>query len=1140
LNSQGAVAFINVTNPGSGYRSTPTITFLGGGGTGSGAVAYPRMTNDVVRQFRTVIKYDRFQYQTSVLTWSSNGTYDPGTLVRYDNRVWSATPADSTAVVGPTFDLENWTEVNAATYTYPGSSYPTGLTGVDRTMGLYVPGVNEPGLDLPLLVDGIDYPGVQVWGEYFTGTQTLDADYQSAFADIYLGTRFSDINVNGGEFVGPYEGHAPEELVNGAEYDTMDLRVYTRPGSDWQNDGHGFQIGTRRYEYDVAVTDTFSWADIVEHPFNIIVSNLTTGLVLNQDIDYTVNWVDQTITVLANVSTGEIINIDVYEIGGGSQLYRMNYVGSEIVDSTVIVPVSYAQLVDVYVFINGNIVSNPVDLAPYTASIPYDYNLEYQSLDIVFNDNEITITGTNGTSDLITCNNSSALTVGQPIVFFGTGFGGIVAGQTYYVQNISSGTQFAISSIAGATTPDGLSTASGSMTARPQGAFYRATQTVPPGISLTNTAYWLPFVPSQRTKVTINDAFTANDGLAILVLGNATSITVTDTQQSGNAIILQGSLASLSVGQTVTFSGYSLGGIETNVDYEILTIVDDSINAITITQNGVTEVSLIDDQATWTGELTAKFVPTDYQSWSTPVTETFVVDAAIQTVGAVTLQQVPTGTNPANMVVNVNGIRLTGPTCIEWIGDGTTNSFGLPQRMGASFLQSSIDAVNDIQVYVNGVLQKQSFGAEDGVYSVTNWDGSNTPGRQVVFENNPQSGDVILIAVSTLADCLFAYDASTPSFTAELQIVPLLNIDDVVEVITWNDTAQQNIATLTFQGPVQSGLTITQPYDTTDYDSPTLNNPLQVLPGEFDAETGVSVPSNDFDLLRDNINGNRLWVTLDGLRIFEGSDYTISGQYLILSSGVISSSQQLVVTEFTNSIVPEAAAFRIFQDMRGVQATYRMTAATTTELAQDLSSTADIIYVVNASALTEPDLPAGYFGVITIGGERIMYRNRDTVNNTVSGLQRGTAGTGADSHSVGDAVYDIGRGNLLNESYQDYVIKDSSMGDGTTTVFYAPNIDVSDFGDSSTIYVESIEVYVGGTRQYNVNQTDAESQYRYFVTDFGPLAIEFDGLAPAAGSEVTILQRRGVTWYAPGIGTASNGVALQETDTIAARFLCDR
>jgi hypothetical protein len=230
--------------------------------------------------------------------------------------------------------------------------------------------------------------------------------------------------------------------------------------------------------------------------------------------------------------------------------------------------------------------------------------------------------------------------------------------------------------------------------------------------------------------------------------------------------------------------------------------------------------------------------------------------------------------------------------------------------------------------------------------------------------------------------------------------------------------------------------------------------------------------------------------------------------------------------------------------MRGVQATYRMTDATTTILTQPLSATADVIYVENVGALTQPDLPAGVFGTITIGSERIMYRYRDMVTNTLSGLQRGTAGTAAAAHSVDTPVYDIGRGNLLNATYQDYVVKDSGMGDGTTAVFYAPNIDIADFGDSSTVYVESIEVYVGGIRQYNYSDTSANSQYRWIVSLFDPLAIEFivddTYSAPAAGSEVTILQRRGVTWYAPGVGTPSNGIALQETDTVAARFLSDR
>jgi hypothetical protein len=1144
LNSIGQVVAVNVTINGAGYRSTPTITFVGGNG--SGAVAYPRLSNDVVRQFRTVIKYDRFQYQTNIQTWNSNGTYENGTLVRYDNRVWSAQNADgSSAVVGPTFDLENWQLVNAATYTYPGSTQATGLTGVDRTMGLYVPGANEYGLELPLLVDGVDYPGVQVWGDYFTGTQTLDANYQSEFADIYLGERFSDINVDGGEFIGLYEGHAPEELVNGAEYDTMDMRIYTRPGSDWAIDGHGFQIGTVRYTFEPGITFDYSWAGVVNHPFNLIVSNLTTGRVLAPAIDYVINWDDQIVTIVNNVVAFDIISIDVYEIGGGSQLFRANYTGTEIIadNSVIILPVNYAEIVNAYVFINGEEVALP-ELQPYTVSQVWNQDNTYQSIDIVFNNNEITVTNTTTGYNVLTCNNTSALTVGQPIVFSGTVFGGVVAGQEYYVQNIANGTQFYIAATAGSDTPLALTTAAGTMSGSPKGSYYRAIQPVPAGIELTDVNYWLPFVPTVRTKLTITASVSATDGIAVVVLGNATSIAVSDTLAQGNAIVLLGSTASLNVGQTVTFSGYSLGGVLTETNYQILTIVDDSMSAITITEDGTTEVALIDDQATWVGELSAKFVPVNYQSWSTPVIETFVVDQEIVDNGAITLDQIPIGTNPANMIVMINGNRIQGPSGIEWIGDGTTSSFGLPQRLGTSFSQATIDAVNDIQVWVDGVLQKQSFGAEIGTYSVTNYDGSNTPGRQVIFDTVPADGAVILISVSTLAQCEFAYGPSAPAFTSLLQIVSTLNLGDVVQVITWNNTSQQNALTLTFAGPVNTGTTIFQEYDTTDYDSPTLNDPTQPLPGEFAFEVGTSTPTNDFDLLRTNIDASRLWVTLDGARLFEGSDYTIQGQYLILAQGAIGSNQLLIVTEFTNSVVPESVAFRIFQDMRGVQATYRMTTSTTTVLTQTLGATADIIYVENASALTEPDLPAGVFGVITIGGERIMYRYRDLVANTVSGLQRGTAGTAAASHAAGADVYDIGRGNLLNIAYQDYAVKDTGMGDGTTAVFYAPSIDIADFGDSSTVYVESIEVYVGGTRQYNYSDTTADSQYRWIVSLFDPLAIEFivddTYSAPAAGSEVTILQRRGKTWYELGAGTPSNGVALQETNTVAARFLCDR
>ena len=180
------------------------------------------MANGLVRSFKTIIKYDRYQYNTTITVWSSTETYQTGDKVRYADRVWVATENN-----GPEseFSLAYWAAVDAGS-----------LSGVDRTMGFYVAGVNEPGLNLPILIDGIDYPGVQVYGKNFTSDESLDAIYQGSFTDI-LGVGTTAINVDGGLFIDTYEGHAPEELVNGSEFDTLDFRVYTRPGSDWTFNG---------------------------------------------------------------------------------------------------------------------------------------------------------------------------------------------------------------------------------------------------------------------------------------------------------------------------------------------------------------------------------------------------------------------------------------------------------------------------------------------------------------------------------------------------------------------------------------------------------------------------------------------------------------------------------------------------------------------------------------------------------------------------------------------------------------------------------------------------------------------------------------------------------------------------------------
>lgn len=1100
LNSQGRVAFITVIDQGSGYFATPTVVFSGGNGTGARAYAVMNRVADMefqggrytglTRSFRTVIKYDRYQYATQIIAWEPGVSYEDGALVRYDDRVWRAASSDSTAVNSQTFNLEDWQLVAAKD-----------LSGVDRTMGYYVPGVNEPGLDLPLLVDGVDYPGVQVWGDYFLGSaqipptvfctatdatnnqitcastfglqvgyaikflgttvggivpgqtyyilsvpdqthftisaafggfavtlttatgdmtaitnETLDAVYASSFADIYLGTRFSDVNVSGGQFIGPYEGHAPEELVNGSEFDTLDMRVYTRPGSDWSlfdsaagEDGHGFQITSRRYVYSPLQLD-LSWDGLVENPVHINVSNVTNAVDLVLNRDYTVDWINRTVSFLAGVSVDDVIDISVYELGGGSQLYRQNYIGNEV-GNTIIVPVNSNEIWSPVLFVNG-VKATVSTWEPYYPGTAWSLVSSYNKLDVVY-----------------------------------------TTGPTTY---------------------------------------YRALQNVPAGIAITNTAYWFEFVPTTLSKITLTNTYTNTDALNLTVFGFTT--------------------------------------------------------------------------------------PLQY-SWSTPQTQNILVTSAINASKVTTLTNSLNGTNIPNAIVDIDGVRLRPYAGIEYIGDGVATNFGLPTRSGYS--QAIINAPLDVTVYLNNVLQQQDIGA-GGDYSVTNFTG--TQDRAVVFATVPPVGARILISVSTAADYLIV--------GSQLQLVSPPPVGSTISVTTFNDTAQQNILTQVYQGPLTAGVAVTEPYDTTSYDPASVN----ATPGSYDYSAGISIPYNDFDLGRSDVDSSRLYITKNGYRLYDGQDYTVQGQLVVLASGAIAPSDIVVITQFTNSVVPEAMAFRIFQDMRGVQATFRITEATTTTLVQNVSATADVIYLKDASRLTEPDLANGVFGVCTIGGERIMYRNRNTVLNTVSGLMRGTAGTAADDHYLGQEVYDMGRGNLLSVDYQDHIDKDTTLGDGSTTIFYAPTIGSVDVGDSTGIDARALEVFVGGIRQdqyitvdaadlqpgmtyiitslgttdwnavagttgvsYAVNDHIAvtvpgsgsgtalyrSSEYMWQCTDAVNVTIDFvinpniypELRAPAYGSAVTIAVRRGQSWYTPGASEPSNGIALQETDTAAARFL---
>jgi hypothetical protein len=1085
INSAGQVVGVNVINPGSGYLTTAIIEFVGGNGAGARGVAVmggqglgDNYSTNVIpttpiayglsRSIKTTIKFDRYQYRTTIVDWEPNVPYENGTLVRYRNIVWEASSGDSSVVVGPVFDTADWTRVDAGT-----------LSGVDRTMGFYVPSINMPGLNLPLLIDGIDYPGVQVYGLPYSpgggydespydlfpfdmgGGLELDAIYESyyprppEFPDpVPTGTAETDINVVGGAYIDTFSSHAPEELIPGSEFDTLDLRVFARSGSDWNTDGHGFPESIFKFVYN-PLSPPVEYGNILNNPVQVLVCNQTTGRDLYVGIDYTVNWVDQTVAITGGASEGDIIVLSIYGFGGGNQLFKDMYVGTEITND-IVIPVDYDQIQELAIFVNG---------APIT---DFDYEPEWANpgVSVVYNP-----VGSSGTTLVVT----STLDIVIGSVVNGVGF--------------------------------------------------TSNQTVLAKINSTTLTISAP--PDSEPSGTL--VFRANTGRTLVILDS-------DLTSTDRATLL-------ALGPTTVN--------ESTVNYSWCAPVQQLITG----QSG----TLIYDLTNNTGY-----------------------------------------TNPVNAIVTVDGARARTAAGIGYTGDGTTAIYTTPTRLGFS---ADTIANTEVLVYFDAVPQALNVN-----YSLLLW----TPGedyRRVELLTVPPAGTKIYIAVTT--------NTQAQIINGQLIFNPaggLVPIDgDQISVITWNDTSQQDIETRVFVGPVQTNVIVQDPFDPLPR-----NDLLNGQPGSydyavfndtqwsFDYSDGIPQFVNNLDLGRPITNPDRLWVTLNGLQLWYGEDYIISGSELILHSGVLNALDVVMVTEFTENVVPEAMAFRIFQDMRELQATYRITASTTTELVQPLLSTDDIIFVEDASKLSDPNntvdigfegdgstetftwtqnsvslveiyindvlqspttytlnefktsvtfdsAPApgdnivikltvfGKFGVVTIEGERIMYRVRNVATNTVSSLIRGTAGTASGdimeavpaplTHPAGSPVYDMGLGNLLPEADQNYIVSNLNnntqvypiLGNGINTTFVAEFVDAS--ADDSTFDDESIEVYVGGTRMLS----------GYTVIGLDPVTVEFDE-PPFVGTQVTILIRRGVWWY--DVSTLEQRqLSLQETNTVAARFL---
>ena len=182
-------------------------------------------------------------------------------------------------------------------------------------------------------------------------------------------------------------GYGPEELVPGVVSDNLTMIVTTRPGTNWpatEYAGVGYMVKSIEITPTSNTQYTFSFDKILEVPQQVAVfqinktSNLSTSLY--EGIDYSVNWIDNTITFLntsnplnyISSTDTDKVRIDIYETGNGDQLVK---------SSTKIDPLRTNDLTgeqEIYLNcnysayrFNGNGIINPDTNLPWTDPLVY-------------------------------------------------------------------------------------------------------------------------------------------------------------------------------------------------------------------------------------------------------------------------------------------------------------------------------------------------------------------------------------------------------------------------------------------------------------------------------------------------------------------------------------------------------------------------------------------------------------------------------------------------------------------------------------------------------------------------------------------------------------------------------------------------
>jgi hypothetical protein len=329
--------------------------------------------------------------------------------------------------------------------------------------------------NLDQLITGIDYPAAPITSPRFrydplfgrnwditaydgvqysqNGIALLSTNaYDVALYSLYsqtLGVAPEDLTTYGGDFIDTYHSRAPEELVPGITFDSLDMRIYTKIDANANVVAYRVfnnMMGDTGYLRISSANSTALTSALGINDSDIYVADATKlatpdrvaavpGVIFinGERITYYRNYSAEVVTWTANTSftTGSILTYgNVITFSSNITANRGEYIAQANIGANAIVTANVVNSISVPVYyVSG---SPAFSLGANTVQVTTGINA-VQVLDIVASGNA-SVWSVSGNSN-IRVSTTAAISVGTEIQF-NTDFGGVTGNITYYVESV--------------------------------------------------------------------------------------------------------------------------------------------------------------------------------------------------------------------------------------------------------------------------------------------------------------------------------------------------------------------------------------------------------------------------------------------------------------------------------------------------------------------------------------------------------------------------------------------------------------------------------------------------------------------------------------------------------------------------------